>query len=55
MMVKTHARLVQTIIFKAGGKEKEVETIVLGYEKGSIDPGEADSWHDTALQIPVHL
>ena len=53
MMVKTTAKLVQTIIFKADWKEKETETIVLGYEKGSIDPGETDSWHDTALQIPA--
>ena len=53
MMVKTTAKLVQTIVFKADWKEKETETIVLGYAKGSIEPGETDSWQDTALQIPA--
>ena len=52
-MVKRTAKLVQTIIFSADRKNKETETIVLGYEKGSIDPGETDSWHDMALQIPA--
>jgi hypothetical protein len=48
-----NARLVQTILFKADWKKKEAETIVLGYEKGSIEPGETDSWQDMALQIPA--
>lgn len=52
-MDKTTVRLVQTIIFKARGRENVCEYTIFGYEKGAIEPGESDSWHETAMKIPV--
>jgi len=53
VMNKTTVKLIQTITFHAGGRTKVCETTVLEATKGSIPAGESDSWHDTALKIPV--
>ena len=47
---KTSVEIIQTIIFKADGRESV--TSVLGYTKGSIAPGATDSWEDMAMMIP---
>ena len=49
-MNKTSVEIIQTIIFKADGREGV--TSVLGYTKGSIAPGATDSWEDMAMMIP---
>ena len=52
-MNKTSVQLIQTITFKADRRDKECETIIFTKERGAIEAGESDSWHDTALQIPA--
>ena len=52
-MSKTSVLLIQTIIFKTGGKENRIGKPIFSYERGSIEPGDSDSWQDMALQIPA--
>ena len=51
-MNQTVVRLVQTTIFLARGKSRHSESIIFEVAKGAIEPGESDSWHETALKIP---
>ena len=53
-MDHTIVQLVQCTTFIASNRtgETETEDVVLVERKGKIEPGESDSWHDTALKIP---
>ena len=45
--------MIQTITFYAQGRSKVTTTEVFGYKRGAIEPGETDTWTDTAMRIPV--
>ena len=51
-MAGTSVTLVQRTTFLARYNESKTQDDVLVVRKGKIEPGESDSWHDTALKIP---
>jgi len=53
LMNKSSVELIQTITFYAQGRSKVTTTEVFGYKRGAIEPGESDTWTDTAMRIPV--
>ena len=49
---KTSVEIIQTIIFKADGRESVTSVPGYGYTKGSIATGATDSSEDMAMMIP---
>ena len=46
-------RLVQTIVYKAEGREETIATNILEREKGSVYPGDSEVWKDSTMKIPA--